>query len=137
MYESGVSTEYWAGWFWERAGGRRGYPADIGYAAMSALEVYIEEVAGLTTRVAASRAGSGGDVVERALHGCIVVNRAGVGILVEKADDAAQKRFTIAHEAAHYILEIRRHRERAADRMGGDFSDVLYGLREATRTERD
>ena len=66
--------------------------------------------------------------MERALRGCIVVNRAGVGILVEKADDAAQKRFTIAHEAAHYILEIRRHRERAADRMGDDFSGCSVRL---------
>ena len=136
MDESGGSTEYWADWFWERAGGRRGFPADIGYAVMSALEVYIEEVSGLTTRMAASRAGRGGVGAERALRGCVVVNRAGVGILVEKGDDEGEKRFTIAHEAAHYILEVRRHRERAEDRMGRDFAGVLYGLREATPTER-
>lgn len=136
MDELGVSVEYWAGWFWERAGGRTGFPADIGYAAMSALEVYIEEVDGLTARAAAMRAGWDGEVVDRALRGCIVVNPAGVGILVEAGDDEAQKRFTVAHEAAHYILEVRRHRERAADGMGGDFDGVLYGLREATETER-
>ena len=136
MDERGVSVEYWAGWFWERAGGRTGFPADIGYAAMSALEVYIEEVDGLTARAAAMRAGWDGEVVDRALRGCVVVNPAGVGILVEEGDDEAQKRFTIAHEVAHYILEVRRWRERAAERMGGGFDGVLYGLREATEAER-
>ena len=136
MDEPGFSTEYWSDWFWERAGGRKGFPADIGYAVMAALEVYIEEVDGLTTVVAASYAGRSGEAVERALRGCILVNRAGGGILVEERDDDAQKRFTVAHEAAHYILEVRRWRERAADRMGSDFVDALYGFREATATER-
>ena len=136
MDELDASDEYLATWFWKRAGGRQGFPADVGYAAMSALEVYIEEVANLTTRVAASRTGRDCEVVERALHGCIVVNRAGVGILLEKSDDEAQKRFTVAHEAAHYILEVRQLRERAVERMGRDFARVLYGQRKATPTER-
>ena len=141
MNELGVSTEYWAGWFRRRVGGYSEYPVNIGYAAMSALEVYVEEVEGLTTLTAASYAGRGGlwntvGVSERGLRGCIVVGRRGATILVEGNDCEAEKRFTIAHEVAHYILEVRRHRERAADKMGRDFSDVLYGLKEATPTER-
>ena len=136
-----VAAQHWADWFWKRAGRRSEYPVNIGYAAMSALEVYVEEVAGLTTHAAVfhvRRAGISCAIShdESRLHGCVVVGRRGAVILVEKNDDEAQKRFTIAHEVAHYILEVRRHRERAADRMGRDFSDVLYGSREATPTER-
>ena len=141
MDEPGVSTEYWAGWFWRRVGGGKDFPADIGYAAMSALEVYVEEIEGLTTLTASSYAGCVGirnacGFSERGLRGCLVVRRRGALILVERSDDEAEKRFTIAHEVAHYILEVRRHRERAAERMGRDFSDVLYGPRKATPTER-
>ena len=141
MNEPGVSTEHWAGWFWRRVGGGKDFPADIGYAAMSALEVYVEEIEGLTTLTASSYAGCVGirnacGFSERGLRGCLVVRRRGALILVERSDDEAEKRFTIAHEVAHYILEVRRHRERAAERMGRDFSDVLYGPREATPTER-
>lgn len=132
---------YWSDWFWKRAGGRSGYPADIAYAAMCALYVYVEEVADLTPASAAAHVGPGGlwqsDCVDgRRLHGCVIVGQGGGAILVEKSDDEAEKRFTIAHEVSHYILEVARHHERAADRLGPNFTDTLYGLREATATER-
>ena len=141
MSDHGVSTRYWANWFWKRAGGGPDFPADISYAAMCALEVYVEEVSDLTTVAAASRI-EGVDIVipdgvgERRIHGCLAVGRRGAAILVEKNDDDAQKRFTIAHECAHFILEVRTNQERAAIRLGNDFSSILHGLREATSIER-
>ena len=141
MSNHGVSTSYWADWFWKRAGGRPGLPADIGYAAMCAIEVYIEEVSDLTTVTAASCIEGVGiripDVVsERRIHGCLVVGRRGAAILVEKNDDAAQKRFTIAHECAHFILEVRMNQGRAENRLGPGFASILHGHREATPNER-
>lgn len=141
MGEHSVSTRYWADWFWKRAGGRSDFPIDIGYAAMCALEVYVEEVADLTTDAAVYRSGhfnthSPENIGERRIHGCLIVGRSGAAILVEKNDDEAQKRFTIAHEAAHFIVEVRRLQERAACKLGHDFTDVLHGLREASPTER-
>ncbi|MYE54390.1 MAG: ImmA/IrrE family metallo-endopeptidase [Chloroflexi bacterium] len=141
MSEHGGSTRYWADWFWKRAGGRPSLPADIGYAAMCALEVYVEQVDNLTTVTAASRIEGVGirrpaGVSERRIHGCLAVGRRGAAILVEESDNAAQKRFTIAHECAHFILEVRTNQKRAAIRLGPDFSRVLHGLREATPTER-
>ena len=132
---------YWSDWFWKRAGGRSGYPADITYAATCALYVYVDEIADLTPGSAAAHVGLGrlwrSDCVDRRrLHGCVIVGQGGAAILVEKGDDEAQKRFTIAHEVAHYILEVKQRYERAADRMGREFADTLYGLREATSTER-
>lgn len=141
MSDHSISTKYWADWFWKRAGGRGGFPADIGYAAMSALEVYVEEVAGLTTgavdrRTVSIGSATPGSIGERALHGCLLVGRNGAAIFVEKNDGKLEKRFTIAHEVAHFILEIQRFQERAARKLGPDFIDVLQGIREATPAER-
>lgn len=141
MGEHSVSTRYWADWFWERVDEGPVFPVDIGYAAMCALEVYVEEVADLTTDAAVYRSGHFNDqspenISERRIHGCLIVGRSGAAILVEKNDDEAQKRFTIAHEAAHFILEVKRHQERAAARLGHDFVSVLHGNREATPNER-
>ena len=140
MSEHDASPMYWANWFWKLADGPIGYPVDISYAVMSALEVYVEEVANLTTGAAEARSGGGKGahekIAERAIHGCLLVGRSGAAILVEKNDDADEKRFTVAHEAAHFILEVKRHQERAALRMGRDFLGVLHGLREATPDER-
>ena len=141
MSDHGVSTRYWADWFWKRAGGGPDFPADIGYAAMCALEVYVEEVSDLTTVAAASRIegvdiGIPDGVSERRMHGCLAVGRRGAAILVEKNDDDAQKRFTIAHECAHFILGVRMNQERAASRLGPGFASILHGHREATPNER-
>ena len=141
MYERGISAQYWADWFWRRASGPSGFPVDIQYAAMSALEVYVEEVEGLTTSNAFSRIqnperGESDQIAKRRLHGCIAVSRKGAAILVEESDDEAQKRFTVAHEAAHFILEVKRRQERVESRLGHEFSDILHGRLEATPTER-
>ena len=136
-----ASVRYWSDWFWKRAGGRLDYPADIAYAATCALDVYVDEVAGLTPVSAAAHIGREGlcipnEADERSLHGCVIVGRSGGVILVEKSDYEPEKRFTIAHEVSHYILEVKLRHERATDRMGREFADALYGLREPTPTER-
>ena len=136
-----ASVRYWSDWFWKRVGGRFDYPADIAYAATCALDVYVDEVAGLTPVSAAAHIGRGGPRLpdgadERSLHGCVIVGRSGAAILVEKSDDEAEKRFTIAHEVSHYVLEVKQRHERATDRLGREFADTLHGLREATQTER-
>ncbi len=141
MRKYGVATSYWADWFWQRVGARPDFPVAIGYAAMCALEVHVEEVDNLTTITAASnlegiRIHTPGSIDERRIHGCLAVNRHGATILVEKSDDEAQKRFTIAHECAHFILAVRAHQEHAACRLGYDVSDVLHGRQEATPTAR-
>ena len=141
MNEHGIPIEYWAAWFWKRAGERGGFPTNIEYAAMSALEVIIEEVDNLTVSTAASSFGEAkslrsGSMRDRTLRGCVVFSPNGATILVEANDDEAQRRFTVAHEVAHFILEVKRRRERAESRLGRGFDDILYGLREATDAER-
>ncbi len=141
MNEHGVSIEYWAARFWKLAGGRGGFPTNIEYAAMSALEVRIEKVGNLTVSKAASGFGrakalSSELTSERRLRGCVLVSGNGATILVEANDDEAQRRFTVAHETAHLILEVKRRHERMESRLGRGFDDILYGHREATNDER-
>ena len=136
-----VDEAYWANWFWRRAGGRSTPPVDIGYAAVCALEVAVWPITGLTTRTAVDNLRRVGITCsdigdERELHGCVAIGPSGGLILVETRDSDAQKRFTIAHELSHYILEVHRHRQRAKRRMGDDYVGVLYGSRQATSTER-
>ena len=140
MDERDVPIEYWAAWFWKRAGGRKALPANIEYAAKSALEVSIEEVDGLTVSKAISlfrgaERSNRADMSERRLRGCVSVTPKGAIIFVEERDDEAQRRFTVAHEVAHFILEVKSRRERAEARLGRGSVDVLNGLRNATRTE--
>ena len=132
---------HWASWFWKRAGGRSAPPVDIGYAATCALAIGIRPINGLTTSTAMGHLENIGfpcadGVDERELHGCIAVGPRGAMILVEMRDDEAQRRFTIAHEVAHYILEVHRHHRRAAQKMGLYYVDILYGSREAAPSER-
>ena len=136
-----ASVRYWSDWFWKRAGGRFDHPADIAYAVMCALDVYVDKVPCLTLVSAAAHTGREGlwlpdGADERSLHGCVIVGRSGGAILVEESDDEAERRFTIAHEVSHYILEVKQRHERATGRMGREFVDTLHGLREATQTER-
>ncbi len=136
-----ADAEYWANWFWHHAGGRSSYPADIRYATTCALPVSVMEIADLTTSTAADYFELPQDehipsAGERNLHGCIAVRPRGATILVEIHDEDAQKRFTIAHEVAHYIIEVHRHQERAARMMDDGYVEVLYGSRKATPNER-
>ena len=137
-----TSVSYWSDWFWECAGGRAGYPADIGYAALCALEVSVESVSGLTVCSAASylRRRYGMPIPDtrpdRRLRGCIAVSPYGAVIMVDADDGQAERRFTIAHEVSHYILDVHARRERADRMMGGDYIGVLYGSRQPTDEER-
>ena len=96
---------YWSDWFWKRAGGRSGYPADIAYAATCALYVYVEEVADLTPGSAAALCRTRVRLWQSdcSCRGAACMDasssaRVEAAILVEKSDDEAEKRFTIAHE---------------------------------------
>ena len=138
-----ANIRYWANWFWNRAGGRPQYPADIGYAALCALEVSIMDIGGLTSRTAAACLARFGvslpsplSSTDRHLRGCIAVGLRGAIILIEADDSDNERRFTIAHEVSHYILEARAHRYRAERMMGEAYLDVLYGAREPTNNER-
>jgi len=72
---------------------------------------------------------------DRALHGCLVA-RAGQGIVfLDAGDEEAERRFTLAHEIAHFVLDHLLPRLRALKVFGERILPVLDGERAPTREE--
>lgn len=77
----------------------------------------------------------GVDDTDRALHGCLVA-RAGNGIVfLDAGDEEAERRFTLSHEIAHFILDHLLPRLRALKVFGERILPVLDGERPPTREE--
>jgi hypothetical protein len=71
----------------------------------------------------------------RRLHGCMVA-QAGQGVLFyDRDDDENQRRFTLVHEVAHFVLDHLLLRARARRVFGDDILPVLDGLRDPTPHE--
>lgn len=71
----------------------------------------------------------------RGVHGCMVWD-AGKGILFhDSLKDAAEQRFTLAHEASHFVLEDLLPRRRAVEVFGESILAVLDGEREPSTDE--
>ncbi len=72
----------------------------------------------------------------RALCGCIIAAR-GYGMLFIDANDAAaEQRFTVAHEVAHFLLDYLDPRQEAIELLGNLILPVLDGERAPTAEER-
>jgi|SRR5882762_7268919 len=72
---------------------------------------------------------------DRSLHGCLTA-RAGVGVIfIDDDDPADEKRFTLAHEVAHFVLDHVLPRERAMSVFGDAIRPVLDGVRPPTKEE--
>lgn len=127
--------------FWKRAGTVPPVPRDLAAVVPIALPVAVVLLPALALdRVEAwlERRGCGYrfPCAERRLRGCLVA-LAGRGIVfVDGADAPAERRFTLAHEAAHFMLDYQRPRRRAVAKLGDGIVEVLDGKRPPTRTER-
>lgn len=75
----------------------------------------------------------GGD---RRLCGCLLAYNGSGLIFVDAADSESERRFTLAHELAHFLLDYQAPRKRALDILGESIRPVLDGLRPATVEER-
>lgn len=127
--------------FWSRAGGRPAPPADMERAVLWALPLDVQPVTGLTVaRIAAWLSAQGlphpplGPA--RRLRGCLLARRGQGVVFVEADDPPAEQRFTLAHEAAHFLLDYQETRERALARLGEAIRPVLDGERPPTHQER-
>lgn len=128
--------------FWHAAGGRPASdgPIDIAAAVPRALPAGVLEVPGLTTAHVAAlldRIGAAPwrNASPRQLRGCVVA-QAGLAMILVRADDNDdERRFTVAHEAAHLELHYLAPRRRALDAFGPRITAVLDGTRPASRAE--
>lgn len=71
----------------------------------------------------------------RSLCGCIVAMRGQGFLFVDQRDSEAERRFTIAHEIAHFLLDYLIPREKILTIFGNSIQPVLDGERAPTRLE--
>jgi hypothetical protein len=75
-------------------------------------------------------------IPDRPLRACILVQD-GTGVLFVDATDANdERRFSVAHEIAHYLIEYDAPRHRARTHLGEGVLPVLDGRRSASPDER-
>lgn len=73
---------------------------------------------------------------DRPLRACLIA-RHGRGIVVlDGTDKEDDRRFSLAHEVAHFLLDYLQPRERAVHALGPAALDILDGVRPATIQER-
>jgi len=127
--------------FWRQVGGTLPYPRDLSYVVDRFFPLAVVSLPALSThRIEQWFARR--DIpyrfarYDRSLHGCIVAVR-GQGVLFVNADDdVCERRFTVAHETAHFLLDYLEPRQRALQLFGPSILPVLDGERSPTIEER-
>ena len=72
----------------------------------------------------------------RAVRGCLVAFGGEGLIFVDGSDPDDERRFTLAHEIGHFLVDYWQPRKRAKDTLGHTITDVLDGVRPPTVSER-
>ncbi len=127
--------------FWAAAGGPPAYPRDLTAAAMAALPVSVVglpalRLGGVRDWLARCRVPCPLDEPDRPLRACLFT-WVGVGfVFVDRDDPPDERRFSLAHEVAHFLRDYDAPRRLAAAKLGPGVLDVLDGKRGATPEER-
>jgi hypothetical protein len=138
-------TERWlentAAAFWRAAGKTPPYPRDLETPAIWALPLLVQSLPGL--RVSSVRAWLEQATIpvgvpgpNRRLHACLVACGGRGAVLLDADDQEDERRFSLAHEVAHFLLDYLAMRRRVLDRLGPEAADVLDGRRPPTLDER-
>lgn len=72
----------------------------------------------------------------RSVRGCLVASGGQGAVFVDGADPDDERRFTLAHETAHFLMDYRLPRETVARKFGPAILDVFDGHRAPSVTER-
>lgn len=127
--------------FWNSAGGNYKVPCDIEQAVSLSLPLVIVLLPELSIRKIESwfqrkKKKFTIDIDERALHGFLICNQGEGFVFINGTDSEEERRFTIAHEVSHFIIEYLRPRQKAVKTLGEKILEVLDGFREATIEEQ-
>lgn len=135
------SLELLAQQFWTRTGLPESFPRPIERAVSRSLPLTIVKLPEVTVRRIEqylAQRGLCGPLPrdDRDMMGCLFAYRGHGIIFVCGADDPSEQRFTIAHDAAHFIMDYLGPRETIVRELGDGLLDVLDGRRPATVAER-
>jgi hypothetical protein len=127
--------------FWMDAGGTGGFPREPEPLISLSLPIFLHAVPNLSCDVVGEWARRFGlppleEMPNRLLRGCLLADGGRGLLLVDAADDRAQRRVTVAHELGHFLIEIHEPRRRAVRALGDDSLAVLDGVRPATFEEQ-
>ena len=127
--------------FWSFAGCRESFPRSLEAPLSWALPVALIklprlEVSSLTEWLNRQGIIPPFTVAYRCLRACLVA-RAGYGmIFLDGSDSEDERRFSLAHEISHFMLDYWQPREHALSVLGSRIQDVLDGRRLPTPEER-
>lgn len=131
----------WAERFWQLAGCREPFPRSLESAVAWALPLAIVKLPRLSVAELqrwVSRKGLCAHVAgsDRRLRACLLA-KAGRGVvLLDGGDPDDERRFSLAHEIAHFILDYLHPRQKAVEALGEAAREVIDGHRAATLEER-
>jgi len=127
--------------FWLQAGVQEDFPRDMQQAISLAKDAVIIHIPAL--RIENIRAWLHDrnfdfhvPPFDKFLHGFLLTHRGSGFIFVNGSDSEAERRFTLAHEIAHFICDYETPRQQAVEQFGPVILEVLDGLRPPTVEER-
>jgi hypothetical protein len=127
--------------FWRRCGEVEPFPRSLEQSVALALPVALIKLprlmlSDIESWLARRAAPFSFNCHSRAVRGCLVAVGGHGFIFVDGADPKDERRFTVAHEAGHFIVDYWLLREAAIEKFGGRIAEVFDGLRRPVVTER-
>jgi hypothetical protein len=128
--------------FWEAAGEPApGFPRDLRLAVAHATPLAVVDlprlgIAAMARWLGARRCNAPVDLHDRPLRAALYAGSEGGWLFLDGADPDDERRFSLAHEVAHFIVEYVEPRRRVAARLGPRVLEVLDGRRRPAEAER-
>jgi len=126
--------------FWSASGVSPEPPYDISGAVSLIFPIDIVQLSELSTGkidqwFASKNINIQTHVKDRYLHGFVVFSQGSGFMFIDGTDDEQERRYTVAHEISHFLLDYKIPRDRIIKKLGKAVEEVLDGIREPTPTE--
>jgi hypothetical protein len=127
--------------FWARAGQLEPFPRNLEEPILWALPLAVEKIPRLRVTDVKNWLKQNNiprllDSADRRLHGCLVAYKGRGSVFLDETDSEEQRRFSLAHETAHFLIDHWQPRQYAIAELGSEIIEVLDGIRPMTRGER-
>ena len=116
--------------FWKTAGYNEKVPKDIYGAVNLVLPLDIINLSELSLRkivlwLKKRNVTLNISIDDRALHGFILTYKGSGFIFINGTDSENERRYTVAHETSHFLLDYKIPRDRAIEKLG---DDIVYSI---------
>jgi hypothetical protein len=127
--------------FWQRCGEVESFPRNLEPLVSLALPAKLVKLPHLELEAIENWLGRRGasylfDCRSRAVRGCLVAYGGQGLIFIDETDPEDERRFTVAHEIGHFIVDYLLARETAISKFGDGITEVFDGWRQPSVAER-